>query len=97
MLESAPAEDAFRQRTVYPPRNFLRGKRRTIVRLNFCAARRAACFPPYTLSLNILVTTRSAREVVLKSMRLLLRARLRVDAANVFFRLRIGTFSFWHS
>ena len=51
----------FRARRVYPPRNFLRGKRRSIDCLNFRAARRAACFPPNTLSLNIFVTTRSPR------------------------------------
>jgi len=39
----------------------------------------------------------AAKEVDLKTMRLLLRARLRVDAADVLFRLRIGTFSSWHN
>src|SRR5215467_6332838 len=61
MLEGEPVENAFGPRQVYPPRNFLRGRRRSIDCLNFRAARRAACFPPYTLSLNILVTTRSPR------------------------------------
>ena len=57
-----PAKNAPRPPAIYrPPRNFLRGKRRTIVRLNFRAARLAACFPPWTLSLNIFVTTRSPR------------------------------------
>ena len=39
----------------------------------------------------------AAEEVHLKTMSLLLRARFRVDTADVFFRLRIRTFSSWHN
>jgi hypothetical protein len=41
--------------------------------------------------------TIAAQEVDLKAMCLLLCARFRVDTADVFFRLRIGTFSSWHN
>src|SRR6266513_5209260 len=41
--------------------------------------------------------TVSAQEMDLKPMCLLLGARFRVDAADVLFRLRIGTFSSWHN
>ncbi|PYI81906.1 MAG: hypothetical protein DMF05_01315 [Verrucomicrobia bacterium] len=40
--------------------------------------------------------TITAKEMDLKAMCLLLCARFRVDSADVFFRLRIGTFSSWH-
>src|SRR5215469_12098466 len=40
--------------------------------------------------------TIATEEVDLKAMCLLLRARFRVDTADVFFRLRIWTFSSWH-
>ena len=39
----------------------------------------------------------TAQEMDLKPVCLLLRARFRVDAADVLFRLRIGTFSSWHN
>src|SRR5215467_14556160 len=39
----------------------------------------------------------TAQEMDLEPMCLLLRARFRVDAADVLFRLRIGTFSSWHN
>ena len=39
----------------------------------------------------------AAKEMDLKAMCLLLRAWLRVDTTDVFFRLRIGTFSSWHN
>jgi len=41
--------------------------------------------------------TIAAEEVDLKAMCLLLRARFGVDTADVFFGLRIGTFSSWHN
>jgi hypothetical protein len=39
----------------------------------------------------------TAQEMDLKAMCLFLRARFRVDTADVLFRLRIGTFSSWHN
>jgi hypothetical protein len=41
--------------------------------------------------------TIAAQEVNLKAMCLLFRARFGVDTTDIFFRLRIGTFSSWHN
>ena len=62
MLESLSRGKRRQLRRAYlNPTNFLRGKRRSAACLNFRAARFAFSLPPYTLSLNILVTILSPR------------------------------------
>src|SRR5262245_38895376 len=54
-------------------------------------------FAIYVVAEHPCYHTIAAQKVNLKAMCLLLCARFRVDTADVFFRLRIGTFSSWHN
>jgi len=51
----------------------------------------------YVIAEHLRHHTIAAEEVDLKAMGLLLCARFGVDTTDVFFRLRIGTFSSWHN